>query len=114
MLPASRLGNTNTFASPLITEPGAFFSATEGTNAASNWNSPSNVTLGANSFAISTAFATFSVSGDFADPFVEKLSIATRGSISNISAVRALSIAISAKSWLSGEILIAQSANTYF
>ena len=51
---------------------------------------------------ILTASATFvSFFEDFADPFVEKLSIATRGSISNICAVFALSIAISAKSWLS-------------
>jgi hypothetical protein len=38
MFPVSKLGNTNTFASPLITEPDAYFSATDGTNAASNWN----------------------------------------------------------------------------
>ncbi|CJN60961.1 Uncharacterised protein [Streptococcus pneumoniae] len=60
------------------------------------------------------ASTTFSVSGDFAEPFVEKLNIATRGSMPNNSAVFALSIPISAKSWLFGAMLIAQSANTYF
>ena len=45
-----------------------------------------------------TASATRFVSSETADPFVEKLSIATRGSISNILAVFALSTAISAKS----------------
>lgn len=113
MFPASRLGKTNTLASPLMTESGAFFAATEGTKAASNWNSPSRTSSGAFSFAMRTASDTLSVSSDFAEPFVEKLSIATRGSMSNIFAVFALSIAISARSWLSGAMLIAQSANTY-
>ena len=79
----------------------------------SNWNSPSKVNSGAISFAMRVASTTFSVSGDFAEPF-EKLNIATRGSMPNNSAVFALSIPISAKSWLFGAMLIAQSANTYF
>src|SRR5699024_5966595 len=103
----------NTYASPLRTESGAFFSATLGTNAASNWNSPSMTNDWFFSFAISRASVTFSVSGDLADPFVEKLNIAIRGSTSNNEAVFALSLAIYAKSSASGELLIAQSANIY-
>lgn len=43
ILPASKLGNTKTFALPCNLAPGAFFSTTPGTNAASNWNSPSMI-----------------------------------------------------------------------
>src|SRR5699024_12010839 len=50
---------------------------------------------------------------DLAEPIVEKLSIATCGSISKILAVFALSTAISANSCAPGLILIAQSANKY-
>src|SRR5699024_7896423 len=46
MLPDSKFGNTKTLASPFISESGAFFAATLGTNAASNWNSPSIISLG--------------------------------------------------------------------
>src|SRR5699024_4828667 len=113
IFPASKLGNTNTVASPWMSESGAFFCATVGTHAASNLTCLSTARLASFSFAILTPSITRSVSSDFADPLVEKLYIATFGSISNNFAVRALSTAISAKSALFGAILIAQSANTY-
>src|SRR5699024_232174 len=92
---------------------GAFFAATLGTNAASNWNSPSIISLGFISLAFAIASTTRSVSSDWADPLVEKLSIATFVSIPKTFAVLLLSTAISAKSSLVGAILIAQSPKTY-
>src|SRR5690625_5483284 len=112
MLPDSKFGNTKTLASPFISESGAFFAATLGTNAASNWNSPSIISLGFISLAFAIASTTRSVSSDWADPLVEKLSIATFGSIPKTFAVLLLSTAISAKSSLVGAILIAQSPKT--
>ena len=69
---------------------------------------------GASFLAILVASTTLSTSGDFAEPFVEKLIIATFGSISNNSAVFAESTAISANSCAVGFTLIAQSEKTYF
>ena len=80
MLPTSRLGNTSTLAFPAMSEPGAFLAPTEGTNAASACNSPSIFRLGSSSFANLVASITLSTTSCLAEPLVEKLSIATRGS----------------------------------
>ena len=71
-------------------------------------------TSGANSCANLEASTTLSTSGALAEPLVEKLSIATRGSMSKILAVCADSTAISANSCAEGLMLIAQSAKTNF
>ena len=110
------LGNTNTFAFPATSLPGAFSFATSSETAASNWNSPSSAKSGAFSFASFTASCIFGTDfknlSSFPEPFVEKESIATLGSIPVIAfAVFAEAIAISASSSEFGSILIAQSAN---
>ena len=112
ILPASKLGNTNTLASPCTFELGAFNLATEGTTAASNCNSPSTANSGAFSLTNLVASATLVVSSVTAEPKVEKLNIATFGSTLKLLAVFALSIAISARPSASNVGLIAQSANT--
>ena len=48
---------------PATLEPGAFFSATEGTMEASNCNSPSNLKSTLRSFKMLTASTTLSTSG---------------------------------------------------
>ena len=80
MLPTSRLGNTNTFALPAMSEPGAFFAPTEGTRAASACSSPSIFRSGFISLAFFVASTTLSTTSCFALPLVEKEHIATRGS----------------------------------
>ena len=100
MLPTSRQGTTNTFALPAIGEPGALLSPTLGTRAASACNSPSIFSSGSNSLANFNASTTLSTTSCFAEPFVEKLNIATRGSIpATACAVRAVQTAICAN-WL--------------
>ena len=80
MLPAPRSGNTRTFALPATFEPGALLWPTNGTSAASACNSPSSDNSGSSSCARRVASTTLSTISCFAEPFVEKLSIATRGS----------------------------------
>ena len=101
MLPTSRLGTTSTLALPAIALPGALDAPTEGTRAASACNSPSMQSSGSISRAIFKASTTLSTTSCLALPFVEKLSIATRGSSipATAFAVRAVQMAICAN-WL--------------
>ena len=85
MFPASRSGNTRTFALPATSLPGALEAPTLGTIAASSWNSPSSLSSGCSSFAILVASTILSTSGCFALPFVECESMATIGSSSTRS-----------------------------
>ena len=113
IFPACKSGNTSTLAFPATLDPGAFFSATLGINAASACNSPSICKSGANSRAIRVASVTLSINSCLALPLVEKDSIPTRGSIpANERAVSAVEIAICANSSALGHGLTAQSANT--
>ncbi len=61
-----------TLARPARGDPGAFFSATWGTMAASTCSSPSQHRLGARFFSISVAACTFATFGWSAEPRVEK------------------------------------------
>ena len=81
MLPASRSGNTSTFARP-ATAPTSFnfLAATAGLNAASACSSPSIASSGARARAISSARTTLSTCACAALPLVENDSSATRGS----------------------------------
>ena len=113
MLPACRSGKTSTFALPATELPGALVFATLSTNAASACNSPSSAKSGAISFASFVASCTLSTSSCLALPLVEKLSIATRGSMPAIArAVSAVEIAISANCFASGFGFTAQSAKS--
>ena len=101
MLPALILGNTNTFALPATGESGAFNLPTSGATAASNCNSPSSARSGAAALAIAVAYCILGTDlknlSSLPEPFVEKESIATLGSIPAIFfAVSAEEIAISA------------------
>ena len=98
MLPACKPGKTKTLACPATSLSGALIAAVAGTNAASNCNSPSIAKSGRISLAIFVASTTLSTFGDLAEPFVEKLSMATLGSIPKTLAVSAVLIAISANS----------------
>jgi hypothetical protein len=80
MFPLSRSGKTNTLAAPATGEPGALATATSGTQAASNCNSPSTARWGASRRTSAVAARTLSTRGCSALPFVENDSIATRGS----------------------------------
>ena len=83
MFPASRSGKISTFAFPATGLPGALDAPTDGTIAASSWNSPSmRSPSGAFSFAIFVASTTLSTSACFALPFVECERSATTGSFS--------------------------------
>ena len=79
IFPAFKSGNTKILAFPFIGLPGAFLSATSGIIAASNCNSPSKSKSGAFSCASLVASTTFSVSSEWALPFVEYESIAILG-----------------------------------
>ena len=79
-VPLSRSGNTNTFARPATGDPGALVSATAGTKAASNCNSPSTARSGARWRTRAVASTTLSTRGWVALPFDENDNIATAGS----------------------------------
>ena len=101
MFPTSRFGNTSTLALPAMSEPGAFFEPTLGTRAASACSSPSIFSDGSSSLARRVASMTLSTTSWVALPFVEKLSMATRGSVKPATerAVCAVQTAI-CESWL--------------
>ena len=113
MLPASILGKINTFAWPATFDSGAFLAATLSMKAASNWSSPSTAISGFLSAAILAASATIVTLSWEADPWVEKESIATFGSIPNCFAVSFDTTATSARPSASRSVLIAQSAIRY-
>ena len=113
MLPACRSGKTSTFALPATGLPGHLRSPTVETSAASACISPSTFSSGACSCTSFTALATLSTFSCLAEPFVEKESIATRGSRpSSALPVCAEAIAISASCSLVGSMFTAQSPNT--
>ena len=72
-----------TFALPWIAPPGFLSWPTAGAMAASNCSSPSIAMpfSAKTGFASATAFCTFSTRSPAADPLVEKLRYATRGSL---------------------------------
>ena len=113
MLPTSRLGTTSTLAYPAISEPGALLCPILGTKAASACISPSIFSAGSISLAIFSASTTLSTTSCLADPLVEKLSMATRGSIpATALAVRAVQTAICANWPASGTGVTATSPIT--
>ena len=113
MFPTSRLGNINTLALPATGLPGALLAPTDATRAASACISPSIITSGAICLASSVAFTTLSTNSFLADPLVEKLNMATLGSILAIAlAVPAVATAIWANSSAVGLGSTAQSAHT--
>ena len=99
---------------PATLEPGAFFSATEGTMEASNCNSPSNLKSTLRSFKMLTASTTLSTSGVEAEPLVEKDNMDTRGSAmpTTLRAFSTVDSAISANCSLVGLGNTPQSENT--
>ncbi|OQA91483.1 MAG: hypothetical protein BWY27_00561 [Bacteroidetes bacterium ADurb.Bin234] len=93
------MGNTNTLAFPAIGLPGALLAPTLGTMAASACSSPSIARSGAICLANAVASTTLSTISCLALPLVEKLNMATRGSIpATLLAVLAVTTAISANS----------------
>ena len=114
MLPTSKLGTISTLASPATGDPGALLAPTEGTNAASACISPSIFKSGAISLANFNASTTLSTFSCFAEPLVEKLSIATFGSAipATACAVRAVQTAICANCEASGTGVTATSPIT--
>ena len=114
MLPTSRLGNTRTLALPAMSEPGAFLAPTLGTRAASACSSPSIFRSGAISLARRVASTTLSTTSCLAEPFVEKLSIATRGSLKPATALAICAVQTAiCDSWLASGIgVTATSATT--
>ena len=114
MFPTSRLGNTSTLAWPAMSLPGAFFSPTDGTRAASACSSPSIFSDGSSSLANLVASITLSTTSWVALPLVEKLSIATRGSVkpATLFAVCAVQTAICESCAASGIGVTATSPTT--
>ena len=101
------------FALPATLDSGAFSFATVGTSAASSWRSPSAASSGAFSLRSSFACWTFSGTSPFADPMVEKDSIAILGSsCMKLFHEAADAMAISESSSAVGSMLRPQSANS--
>ena len=111
MLPAFRSGNTSVFAWPATALPGALSWPTFSTSAASSCSSPSSIRSGAISLAMRVASCTLVTLSCLAEPFVEKDSIATRGSMpASARAESAAPSAMFASASASGSMLTAQSA----
>ena len=114
MFPAFKSGNINTLAIPATFDPGAFFTPTFETIAASNCISPSKSKFTFLVFRISTACCTLDTIGCSALPIVENESNATLGSV--IPAVNlafsAADIAISAICSAVGSGITPPSENT--
>jgi hypothetical protein len=110
MFPASRFGNTKTFARPGTVEPGALRRPTASTHAASNWSSPSTSSCGSRARAMAVADRTLAADSCSALPFVLKESMATTGR-SPVSArwVRAEATAMAASCSAVGSGTTAQS-----
>ena len=104
-----RSGKISTVARPATSESGIFVLATDGSTAASYWMGPSTSSSGSRWRTNSVAALTLSTSAPEPLVPVEYDSMATRGSIPNLAAVRADEIAMSASCSDVGSGTIAQS-----